>query len=346
MANTPSALELLQQAAGAANTGGTETPAEAPAVETPATEAVAETPVEAAPEAAATPETPEAATTTEVAPKAATAIGKAMTMADMFGALTNSSSASDLANSMGGEGGVRFAQPFAQLRKGNWTCNEKHCPDDVYEFMPVGSRAFRGIFLGYRIGMLGWGGGSTADSGGNPPMWAAACPHQAVHEAGGALTAKALQIGGRIQFTKRDARVKFDAAGRLTPEIHLHVWTPRTGFIVLTVSGHNSVEPTLEALGKVEGHYLRPLTINVGESVSKNPKAKNPDAREWTTYYIDLAVDSSEKGQEIFNDFRAITERDEAGLTEACSQFLLGTDYDGLDVDALAAKLAEYDSIH
>jgi len=179
------------------------------------------------------------------------------------------------------QGGNSFKMPFARLAKGKWE-PFKDLPQEQYDFMPSGERPYNGIFLGYRVGGTAWRSSMTN----NPPVYKCVAPNTIV---GGPkareLFDKIMSIGSKIKYTKAKEKVKYDAVGRLIPELHVLVWTPKVGMITLVIPGHESVLSSIKALKDATKRPLFPykFAVVVNAIVNKNA-AEGADNRSWTEY--------------------------------------------------------------
>ena len=338
MSTELSAVEKIKAAMAARNAGTTEAPA-------PAAEAPAPAPAPAAEVTAERIPTEAPATTSLVATfSAEPSDDEAKNFALMLGSGNAlSTSLADLADVDGGTG-VRFALPFAQMKKGGWSAYEKS-PPEVLENLPASNRPARVIFLGVRLGLTGWAGASSASGKGGPPMWAAVIPTPLVHQSSGELVTKAMKIGNKVQFTKRADRAKYDTVGRLTPEAHILAWTPLAGFFVLVVPGYKSTRLTLEAFKDVEASAGFPVVVEVDKEVQHNDKATDPDAREWDTYYAKAKLVTDDRALALAQEFEALKARDAVGIGSVMMKFHRGSDFDGLQLPDLVRKLASYDGL-
>jgi hypothetical protein len=245
-------------------------------------------------------------------------------------------------------GGEAFSTPYARLKEGKWEAPKSTDPK-VYDYMPVSDRPFYGVYLGYRLGATGWRGAAMPGSGGNPPLYRMAIPHPlAAGQRGVELAQKVLAVGSKVQFTKSADRVKFDSAGRLSPEIHILVWTPNAGFITLVVSGYTSVQNTLDAMKKTEVANRPGLPYKFlpeKETIVNKKAAEGAANRSWDNYHVTAAAAVDESGQRMHQAFQQFRQTHVMELQKAVAAFLNGTDYNGLSGEAIDNKLAEYDVI-
>lgn len=245
-------------------------------------------------------------------------------------------------------GGEAFSMPYARLKEGKWEAPKSTDPK-VYDFMPVSDRPFYAVYLGYRLGATGWRGAAGNGGGGSAPLYRMVIPHPlSAGQRGVDLAQKVLSIGSKIQFTKSAERVKFDGAGRLSPEIHILVWTPNAGFITLVLSGYTSVQNTLDAMKKTEvaNRPGLPYKFLPEKETIINKRAQEGAAnRSWDNYHVSAAAAVDENGQRMHQAFQQFRQTHVMELQKACVAFLNGTDYTGLSGEAIDAKLAEYDVI-
>jgi hypothetical protein len=251
---------------------------------------------------------------------------------------------SDVAQSVD-QGGMAFKQVIARVSQGQWNTPKNSCPEDKYEVMPAGNRPFLGVLLGYRVGATGWAGEATTGTG-KPPVYRFVVPHPKFDSRGSELVAKTLGVGKKINFTKRVNRTKFDVAGRLSPEVHILVWTPQTEFVTLVSTSFNSCQKTIEALKGVIERSGCPYRFNIKNEVITNNNAKEGDAnKSWDNYYIEAQAAIDDKGAAMMQQFKEFANKNALTLVGEVMNFLRGDDYNGLKGDALNNKLAEYDSL-
>ena len=357
-----SSLDRLKAAANkgaaASTTPAPETVAAAPAAAAPAPTpppAVASAP--AAPVAAA-PVT-QAAAPAAAAPAASTAVSVPSTietdaeaenaLALLYGPLTtgeaDAPTPAEMFEEIDSGGGLAFKHPFAQVRKGNWDVH-KSCPQTIYDFMPAGKRPFWMIYLGYRIGAIGWPVTSGA-TGGAPPLFRYAIPHRRMFAASTEVTRQTLGFGSKIQY-KKVHEDKYKHIGKLTPETHIFGWTPNTGYVILTVQGFSPSELTAEGLGAktirdIEG--LGPLCFTIEEHVTVNKKVTDPNAKNarWSDYWIKADFQPTETKSTAL--FSAWEEHKKTGIKEFANQsvaFHKALDYQGLSQEEISRTLAQY----
>jgi len=252
-------------------------------------------------------------------------------------------SLAELADVDGGTS-VRHSLPFVQLKAGGWSVYDK-LPAEVKENLPASNRPARAVFLGIRLGLTGWAGGSSSTGKGGPPMWAAVVPTPLVHQSSGELVVKSMKIGHKIQFTKRAERAKYDVVGRLTPEAHILAWSQLAGFFILVVPGYKSTRLTLDAFKDVEGNAGFPVLIEVDKETQHNEKATDPEAREWESAYAKAKLVTDQRQLELAQEFEALKARDAVGVGRMMMKFHRGADYDGLQLPELVRKLASYDGL-
>ena len=248
---------------------------------------------------------------------------------------------SDVGEATEAGGGVRHSHPFCQIKQGNWETHKSAQPA-VFENMPVGNREFRAIYLGHRLGMTSWAGGSTKGGGGSPPLWAAVVPTMLVHKGSLELSTKILHIGSRVQYTKRDQRAKFDTVGRLTPELQVLMWTPATGYFVAVTPGYKATQASLVAIKKIQEHVSGPVFLRLDKEVEENKKATNPDAKEWDVFFAAFDLCANEQGMALLTAFTEVRNRDPQGVANAVLKFHRGDDYDGLKLPELTERVKKY----
>ena len=247
-----------------------------------------------------------------------------------------------------GGAGMTHTFPFAQLKGEQWDVH-KSCPQEISEFMPVGRRPFLGIYLCQRIAATGWKGGGTRGSG-SPPLWHFALPYPTAHDRASELNERTLRVGREIQFTKADDKVRFDQLGRLTPEVHVLVWTPQTQFIVLVVPGYRSTVLTLELLkGKIQQFMTQPLRWEIETEVQENKRVakENPDAKNarWEEHYLTSTFEPSDKCKELKKAWDEFYARDPVTAGNALLAFQHAADYQGLSVEEVADLLTRYEPL-
>jgi hypothetical protein len=275
------------------------------------------------------------AVTTQTEPQAITLTDDAnKALAAMFGSGASKSLA-ELSDELD-EGGVRESLPFANLKKGNWKSYTK-LPPELLEYMPAGDKNYPVIYLTHRLAALAWGGDATQKSA---PLWGAAVKHPMASALSESLNRQILHIGSKIQYTKKENKVKFDSVGRLAPELHILAWRPDTGFIVLVVSGFDAVRATLDAFKGTEAKS--PVTIKVKELAKTNPKATEADRQAWKVYYAEPEVEITPRAREFNEKFAALERASTIELANTCVTFAQTNDYTGLSENELVSKLAEY----
>lgn len=268
------------------------------------------------------------------------------TMVALFGkdALSTSKSLADVADVDGS--GMRLAWPFAQIRKGNWSVH-KSCPETIKEFMPVGGEGmpFHAIYIAHRVGVTLWQGDP---SDGNPPVGAYVVPSMRVTqppELAEQILRETMKVGSKIQFTPSVDRDRYFPEGKLTPEVHVLVWTPNTGYILLVAPGYNSTQDTLENLkGDIEQKYpLWPLCFSLKkhEVINKNaaPGAKNS---RWEHFSIEAKLNPNAKSQAVAEAWNAYKTENMKDVMNKAMIFLKGEDHSGMTIDQIVELLAVY----
>ena len=251
----------------------------------------------------------------------------------------------DMFDEIDSGGGLAFKLPFAQVRKGNWDVH-KSCPQTIYDFMPAGKRPFWMIYLGYRIGGIGWPVTSGA-TGGAPPLFRFAIPHRRMFPASTEVTRQTLLYGSKIQYKKVNEE-KYKHIGKLTPEIHIFGWTPNTGFICLTVQGFSPSELTAEGLSPktirdIEG--LGPLCFTIEAHETVNKKVTDPNAKNarWTDYWIKPDFQpTEEKSNALFTAWEKFKSENIQEFARTVVAFHKTEDYNGLSQDEISRKLSQY----
>jgi hypothetical protein len=289
----------------------------------------------AAPEPTPTP-TPTPVVVAVAEPTTAVALNDAANKAlsAMFGGHASKSLA-ELADELD-EGGVRESLPFANLKKGNWKSYTK-LPPELLEYMPAGDKPYAVIYLTHRLGALAWSGDSTTKSA---PLWGAAVKHPMASELSESLNKQILKVAQKVQFTPKAQKVKFDALGRVAPELHILCWRPDTGFIVLVVSGYDAVRESLTCFKTIGAKT--PVVLNVKELAKNNPKATDPAARDWKVFYVDPSIELTPRAKEFNEKFAALERNSTQELANVCVKFAETGDYEGMGEHELASKLAEY----
>lgn len=266
-------------------------------------------------------------------------------MAQMMGAPLQEFSVHDLMNSVDSGATMSFSQPFARVKEGNWEVL-KTTDAAIMDAMPAGNRAFYAVYLAYRVGATGWRGAGSNTKGGSPPLWKFAIPHPRVGGMAAAKTIlKTMAVGSKVQFTKSDDRVKFDPVGRLTPEVHVLVWTPGAGFIILTTAGFESSRDTAESLAQVEKAMGMAHKFEIYDKDIENKKvAEGAKNKRWKSYSIKGTLDPVQKAADMTMAFKALKERDMVAVSKIIGGFVTASDYaGGLDFGQIQAKMNEYE---
>lgn len=339
MSGTLDFLKQKQAEARAADTGGAAEAPTQPAAE--ATQVTQEAPTQ--PAAAEAAQAPQEAAREVVAEHVLITTDEEASAA--LALLTGSEgiSVTDIIAGAAEGGGAREDYPFAQIRQFNWNVFQG-VDDRIKEFMPLGNRPYTGIYCGMRVACTAW---PSASPSGDQPVWAAAAPHVRINPQGAILAERIMKVGRKIQYTKRVDRGCYDTAGHLTPELHFLVWTPNAGFIVLIISGFNSVSLTSENVKKLETNLSQPLLgmpviFSIGVEVQKRSAKTatgDPEKDSWKDPKIDLDIAANETGSKILEAFRELGQTTKA---ENLMRFAKTLDFDGLRDGQLIAKLQEY----
>lgn len=254
-------------------------------------------------------------------------------------------STSELFESVDTGGGMAFSLPFASVRKGNWDVH-KSCPPAIYDFMPAGKRSFSGIYLGHRVGAIGWPV-TKAATGGGAPLFRFAIPHRRMFPSSVEVTRQTLAIGSKIQY-KKVTEEKYKHLGKLTPEVHIFCWTPKTGYIVLVCTGFSPSELTAESLSpKVirDMESYGALKFTIEEHVTVNKKITDPNASNarWTDYFIKADFQpTEEKSLELYAAWEEYKSKSIRIFAEEATRFHKAADYNGLNGAEIVAKLTQY----
>lgn len=267
----------------------------------------------------------------------------------MFGpqALNSSRSLADVADVDGS--GMRLASPFAQIRKGNWSVH-KSCPDAIKEFMPVGGEGmpFYCVYIAHRAAVTIWQGDPTD---GNPPVGAyvvpsprtAGSPEEA--ELADHILRETMKTASKIQFTKGIDRDRLFPEGKLTPETHVLVWTPNTGFILLVAPGYASTQDTLANFkGDIETkHALWPLCMSLKKHEVINKNANPGDKNyKWEHFSIEAKIVANARVQAVADAWAAFKAENMPEIMNQAMVFLKGEDHSGMSVEEIVGLLAKY----
>jgi hypothetical protein len=269
----------------------------------------------------------------------------------LFGseALNTSRSLADVADVEGS--GMTLALPFAQVKKGNWSVH-KSCPDSIKEFMPVGGAGmpFYAVYIAHRVGVTLWQGDPTD---GNPPVGAYVVPSVRTTkppELAETILRETMKVGMKIQYTKGNLRDQYFPEGKLTPETHVLVWTPDTGYIVLVAPGYNATQDTLENFkGDIELKYpLWPLcfSLKAHETINKNAKPGDKNYK-WEHCSIDAKLvtgkpDGTHKVDKLAAAWTAYRAENMRDIMNKAQVFLSGEDHSGMSIDEIVDLLAKY----
>lgn len=254
-------------------------------------------------------------------------------------------STSELFESVDTGGGMAFTLPFASVRKGNWDVH-KSCPPAIYDFMPAGKRSFSAIYLGHRVGAIGWPVTKSA-TGGGAPLFRFAIPHRRMFPSSVEVTRQTLAIGSKIQY-KKVTEEKYKHLGKLTPEVHVFCWTPKTGYIVLVCTGFSPSELTAESLSpKVirDMESYGALKFTIEEHVTVNKKITDPNApnARWIDYFIKADFQpTEEKSLELYAAWEEYKGKSIRIFAEEATRFHKAADYNGLNGAEIVAKLTQY----
>jgi hypothetical protein len=217
--------------------------------------------------------------------------------------------------------------------------------------MPAGNRAFTAIYLAHRIGATGWIGAGGKEAAKAPPAWNYALPTPAVNPQAQDFITETIRQGRRVQMTKSDERVKFDAVGRITPTLHVLVWKANVGFMILDLSTYASVTESTPGLAEADQHGWRnapcSFTIETSETVNKKVAAVDPTAKnaKWTTDFLKISADASPAGHSLKQAWVECVTRDQPAAAAALLSFHNAQDYNGLSLDEVAKIFQDYNSI-
>lgn len=339
----------------AANTQPAATPVAQPAAEAPATPAVT-TPVASTP--AASQPAVEAPKTTAVAVSAITAPATQdeakNALALLWGKTPDQVEAADVFDEVNGQGGVAFAQPFAQIKKGNWDVYSK-TPSEIMEFMPVANRPFTMVYLGYSVGATVWPISSNPNGkpDGKPPMYRFRIPSSRTYPGSTDLVRRTLGIGSKVQYKKIKPETLKNGGpgiGKLTPEIHIHGWTPKTGFIILSAPGFKTSELTAASLAQdtVRDFIgVAPLVFILDKHQTVNKKAQpGADNATWDDFFVRAEARPNEaKTTEYMAAWEAWSSANMIELATRAQAFASGSDFSGIDVEAVERYLAKYEML-
>lgn len=338
--------------------------APAPAVQTPAA-AVSQPVAEAKVEVAAQPANTALSTATSPQTPPGNALPSLITsdaeaaelMTSLMSPSANSSTGlADVADTVEG-GGMKLSHPFAQIKKGHWNVH-KNVPDALKEYMPVGGvgHKFHAVYLGHRLAANIWQG-EVGDGG--SPVASFAIPHVKVAaklkekvgidvtvEDLSELTRQTLLVANKIQYTKSDQRNTLFPKGRLAPEIHILVWTPNTGYVILVAPGYSTVMDTLENLrGDVETKFqLVPLAFEIKEHETINRHAKPGDKNyKWVHHSVTASLQPADKrAQNVAEGWAAYKSANVREIANQLFVFYSGEDFSGLGISQIAEKLHEF----
>lgn len=257
-----------------------------------------------------------------------------------------------IADASEGDGsGMSHEHPFATLRENQW-----FVPKDLKEheaILPVGNRAYTAIFVSWRIGAVGWVGSGRKGVKGQPPAFRFALPNLRASKAVSPLLKSAQDICRRVQFTSKDAKVKFDGLGRLTTEVQILAWVadPTPRFIILVAPGFKTVEQTVASLTTAEEQrwILQPCSFTITEiqQVNKKVQAVDPTAANasWLDYGLTVTLDSTPNGAKLREAFTNYINRDRIAASQTMKRFLTAEDFNGLSLQEVADLLPKYDLI-
>jgi hypothetical protein len=256
---------------------------------------------------------------------------------------------STIFDDMNNSGGISFSHPFAQIKVGNWNVHQKSCPETVFEYMPVGSRAFTMIYLGHRVGATGWPSTNGAPPAGLPPTFKFALPHRKLYPDATELTRQVLAVGSRIQYKKLPEE-RWAPLGKLTPEVHIFGWTPKTGFIILSVPGFNSAELTCNALSQKSVRDVMgeaPLVFSIEKNSVVNKKAKPGDKNaNWVNYYAAATLNhTDEKSKQMYAEWKAFKDKNVIDVANQCMAFQSCQDFKGLTTEETAKLIGRYQAL-
>jgi hypothetical protein len=325
----------------------------------PVTSTPAPTPAAAAPQAQTAPQSaPEAtkAVSTAVSATAAPATQDEAknTLALLWGKTTDQVEASDVFDEVNGQGGVAFSQPFAQIKKGNWDVYSK-TPSEIMEFMPVANRPYTMVYLGYSVGATVWPISSNPNGkpDGKPPLYRFRIPSSRTYPGSTDLIRRTLGIGSKVQYKKikpETLKTAGPGIGKLVPEIHIHGWTPKTGFIILSVPGFKSAELTAASLAQDTARDfigVAPLVFILDKHQTVNKKAApGADNATWDDHFVRAEARPNEtKTTDYMAAWEAWSSANVIELATRAQAFASGSDFSGVDVETVERYLSKFEML-
>ncbi len=208
------------------------------------------------------------------------------------------------------------AFPFVSQTKGNaggGLCADPKTPEEIMELLPQGKGAFTAVFLGHRLVGAGWPEGlQTGDAPKDPNAQKAKPVFKVVAASNDAQLCALVRKAGEVyQFTKGHVKGgpdkqpgtkdKFDGIGHFRPGVELLFFRKGVVFVVAPPQHYSSLEKTLASLAAAfpNGRYgafpckVTPLS------------EPQPGSVAWTAHSLKFAVAVDDKGQEVFNEFKA-----------------------------------------
>lgn len=251
-------------------------------------------------------------------------------------------SLSQIADEVDGGSGLRLTHPFSQIRKGNWTTH-KSCPEAIIDAMPVGDRPFNMIYLGHRLGATCWRG---KPGDGTPPAYGFALPHGRLDSRAVDMQRRTLYVGSLVQYKKLPEAV-LGELGKLTPEVHVFGWTPKTGFVILVVSGYSSSQFTIDNMkGNIETNCPQTaLKFEIDPHITENRKRPIDDPRrKWTDYAIKAtSTPTDPRTQDLMGSWTQYFQTNIKEVASQCTTFLKAADFQGLPLADVDARLKDYE---
>lgn len=266
-------------------------------------------------------------------------------------------SISDIVNEVADAGGMSHKLPIAQIRKGNWDV-PKQIDTKISDHLPMGNRPYTAIYLCYRLAATGWQGSGTNGSGGKPPLWRFALPHPRVNASAYDFIKEVTRHSRNVQMTPGlvketgiDKKAKFDAVGRMTPELHILCWRPGAGFFILVVGGYGSVTETCPALDDADrkGMVAKPCSFEIEKRRVENKKVMkvNPTAANafWDEEFLQVKGDGSDRGLQILKEWQELQARDPVSVTNTLLEFMHTKDFEGMPLNEVEGLLKKYNEI-
>lgn len=250
-------------------------------------------PVAAAPAPAPAPEPVAAVTVVPEAPR-----GIALFEAHPAGATLDALLAVAAANSAT----LRF--PVIKIQSGSSVKAAFVAPDfneeEVRMQLPEGTKPVEAVFLAHRIAVSAWPAGYD-ETATEPAKPAFSC-----HVSGGntADTVKATEAAKKYQFTKREAKAKFDVSaggpGHIRTSLELLLWYPGIGGLIelRCPAGHSPTELSAKALRALCDPKTGAL---VCQPVSLVPVTT--EAKTWLTQSVGLTTLTGPTGKALWEQF-------------------------------------------